>query len=280
MSQWRRVDLRYRLVATDIDGTLLNDSLEVSARTRSVLERLRRHGVDLVLSTARPPRAIGALYAELNLSTPVIAYNGALVYDPLHERPLFHHPIPRALAQQVVSAIRAEAPDLNIGLELADEWHVDFMDEPTRRWMAVGAGKPPIVGDVDEAIASSDRGVSKFYLIVDEPLRQRISAVLRRTGLIDQVAVTASGADMFEIMAAGVDKGAALRALATLRGVPRHQTLALGDGLNDIALLQEAGLGIAMGNAPAVVKQAARAVTGSNAEDGWAEAIEKYVIAG
>ncbi len=176
--------------------------------------------------------------------------------------------------------IRQVAPDLNIGLELADEWHVDFIDDVTQRWYSSRQyGIAPAVGDVDRAVATTERGVSKLYVVAPEQVRQGIVQVLADKGLRRRLSLTSSGEDMLEIMAAGVNKGAALHAVATLLGIPPAQVMALGDGLNDIPLLRQAGLGIAMANAPEPVRLAARIVAGPNTADGWASAVEKYVLA-
>lgn len=266
----------FRLIATDIDGTLLTDGRLVTPRTRAVLDELGRRGVRVVLSTARPPREIGALYEDLGLSDPVIAYNGALVYDPRGEAVLMHHPMPTATALAALAAIRAAAAGLNVGLEMADAWHVDRIDERLRRLLDAGIFRgAPMTGDLEGAIATG-RGVSKLYFAATDPVRAAVEEVLG--SLRGAVGLTSSASGFVEVHAAGVSKGAALRALAATLGIPMHETLALGDQENDIPALRVAGLGVAMGHAPAPVKAAAGAVTGTNADDGWAEAVERYVL--
>ncbi|HYF91032.1 MAG TPA: Cof-type HAD-IIB family hydrolase [Symbiobacteriaceae bacterium] len=266
--------MTYRLIATDIDGTLLNESHEVTPRTRQAVAELQRRGVTLVLTTARPPRAIRHIYDDLGLNGPVIAYNGALVYDPAHDRPLLHHPIHQEAALAIVAAIRAAAPELNLGLELMDEWHVDRVDEHLQWILDTNRVAAPIFGDVARAIETTRRKVSKIYFLAPAHVRRAVEERLP-----PGVSVTSSGMDFVEIHAAGVDKGAALRALGAILGIPREATLALGDGENDIPLLQAAGLSVAMGNAAETVRRAAGAVTEPNTAEGWARAIERYVLA-
>lgn len=271
--------MRYRLIATDIDGTLLNEHHEVTPRARGAIAELQRRGALVVLSTARPPRAVTPLYRELALSGPVIAYNGAMAYDPGRKTALFHHPIPKPLALQVLETIRTLAPELNVGLELADEWHVDRIDE--RLDASLRAGRiaiPPLTGNLEAKIASTPRGVSKIYFIAPPEVRAAAESRFATAGLAASLAITSSGSAFVEILAAGVSKGAALQSLASALGIPREQTLALGDEENDVPALQAAGLGIAMGNAPAAVKAAAGAIAGPNTMEGWAEAIRDYVL--
>lgn len=240
-----------------------------------VLRELERKGVTVVLSTARPPRSVHPLASELGLTGPVIAYNGALAFDLATRRTLFHHPIPRPTALQVLCMVRALSTRINVGLELADEWHVDRMDDHLRAYLAAGY-EPPTMGDVEHAITATNRGVSKIYFVASPEVRALAEERFAKAGL--NITVTSSGAGMVEIIAPGTNKGAALHGLARVLGIPTEQTLAVGDEENDIPALVTAGLGIAMGNAAPSVKAAARAVTASNAEDGWARAMEEYVL--
>jgi len=273
--------LRYRLILTDIDGTLLNQDREVTARTRAVMAELQRQSVRVVLSTARPPRTVRALYNSLGLSTPIICYNGALIYDPVTATSVAHHPIPKTVALAALATIRSIDPSLNVGLEMADEWHLDRIDDRVRAMDQAGLVPVlPFAGGLEQAIAHSTLGVSKLYFMAPNSVRVVFQERLALQGLERAVEVTSSGREFVEILAADVSKGAALRALAAILGIPSEQTVALGDEENDIPALLSAGLGIAMGNAPERVQRAAGVVTGSNTADGWAEAIERYVLAG
>jgi Cof subfamily protein (haloacid dehalogenase superfamily) len=273
----------FRLVFTDIDGTLLDDAKRLTPRTRQAVQRLAQQGIHLVLTTARPPRSIRALYAELGLKGPAIVHNGALILVPgvagTPDRILAHHPIPVQTALALVAAIRAVAPEYPIGFGHVDRWFVDWIGEHHRSYIQANPAHPPIVGPVEASIAALPDGVTKLYLRAPLATRRAIEAELQVRGLTSQVDVTSSGEDLIECMAAGVGKGAALRAVAAILGVPPAQTIALGDGENDIPLLAAAGLGVAMGNAVPALQAVAGATTLRNTEDGWATAIEQYVLA-
>lgn len=276
--------MRYRLLATDLDGTLLTEHREVSPRARAALAEFRQRGGLVVLSTARPPRATLDLYNELGLSGPMVTYNGALIYDPVRQMPLVHHPLERAVALGALAEIRAIDPGIVVGAELADEWHIDRISSRLRERIAAGRIREwPIEGPVEEAVGTTTRGISKLYFEVPPAVRGAIEGRFAAAGLA--LTVTSSGSEggglsFVEVLAPGVSKGAALRALCATLGVPREATVALGDEENDLSALAAAGLGIAMGNAPERVKAAAGAVTGPNSADGWAEAVEKYCLAG
>lgn len=270
-----------RLIVTDIDGTLLNRQGEVTPRVRAALAELERRGVAVVLSTARPPRTLLKLYADLSLRTPLIAYNGAMGYDMEAGRVLFHHALARPVAQTVFRVVTEIAPDLSIGLELADEWHVNRIDPQLAARIAAGIVEvAPTVSDLGEVLAATPREISKLYFWAPAEVRAEMESRLEQMGLDHQVSVTSSYPGFVEVMAAGVNKGAALRAMAAIMGVPADQVLALGDEENDIPALLAAGIGVAMGNASEQVKAAAGAIVGANTEDGWAEAVERYVLAG
>ena len=271
--------MHYRLIATDIDGTLLNERREVTPRTLAAVRALQRRSIPLVLTTARPSRSVQALYSELGLSGPFIAYNGALVYDPRADETLFHQPIPLAIAWRLMACVRAVSPSLTVGLEMPNGWYLDRIDPHLQAHIDAGLVESmPTLCDVERMLAEATHGVNKLYFVASDATRSAMEARFAAHGLHTHIEVTSSSADWVEISAVGVHKGAALQALATHWSIPLENTLALGDGENDIPALQMAGLGIAMGHAPETVRRAADVVTASNAEDGWAAAIERYVL--
>lgn len=267
--------MRYRLVATDIDGTLLNPDRVVGDSTRKAIAELQRRGIPVVLVTARPPAMITAIHRDLGLTSPIIASTGAVVYDPVHLRAVAHHPIPKQIALQVIAAIRSVDPTLNVGADLVDEWHVDRVDDRVQRRIA--GGMVPVTGGLEQTVPVSAKEVTALSFRVIEA-RPAVEAALSRAGLDRHLYITSAGG-IVDMVANGVNKGAALRALASIMGIPMEQTLALGDDENDIPLLQAAGLGVAMGNALDEVKGVADTVTGANSEDGWAAAIEQHIFA-
>jgi Cof subfamily protein (haloacid dehalogenase superfamily) len=271
---------RFRLVATDLDGTLLNDAKEVSPRNRATLARLLEHDISVVLCTGRPPRGARAIYDSLGLSTPLITYNGAVVYDAERNAPILHQPILPELAKRVLMAVRETDPDLNVGLEMADEWHLDYLDERITEHLRKTGAKWPILGDLETAVLRTSPGVSKIYFVSENEKRLRLDQILAAQGLRELVTLTSSGEGFIEVTAAGVNKGSALTRLAEMMGIGLEEIVAIGDEENDIPALQVCGFGIAMGTAREHVRQAASVVTGDCNHDGWAEAIEKYVLAG
>lgn len=266
--------MRYRLVATDIDGTLLNRDHLVPDSARQAIQRLQAGGVPVVLTTARPPAMIRPIHQDLGMTGPIIACTGALIFHPHTGETLAHRPMAKDLALAVVAAVRSVDPAINLAADLETEWHIDRIDDRVGRRIA--GGMVPLTGGLERTLPTSERDVTCLSFRVMEA-RPAIEEAIRRAGLDRQVHITSAGG-VVDIVAQGVHKGAALQALAAILGIPVAQTLAIGDDENDIPLLRAAGLGVAMGNAADEVKAVAGAVTRANWEDGWAAAMERYVF--
>jgi len=268
--------MAYRLVATDIDGTLLNPDKTASEATREAIAALRARSIPVVLVTGRPLAMALRVHQQLGLVGPVIACTGALLYDPHQSRVLAHRFIPREIALRAVAAIRRVAPTTSITADLEDEWHLDRIED--ERHYRLTGGMIPILGGVERTIPHSTREVTAISFR-PMSIRTQVEEAFQQDGLTEHLHTT-SASQVVDIIATGVNKGAALERLTGLLGIPLTETAALGDDENDLPLLQAAGLGIAMGNAPDSVKAVAAATTGPNTADGWAEAIWRHVLDG
>src|SRR5437016_1996065 len=118
-----------RLVAVDLDGTLLNDSKKVSDQTIAALECLPSRGVKLVIASARPPRSVRHIYAALGLDSWQINYNGALIWDEASKRVVFHQPMPGLRVREMVDLARDFFPEVLVSCEVLDRWFTDREDQ-------------------------------------------------------------------------------------------------------------------------------------------------------
>lgn len=261
-----------RLVATDLDGTLLRPDGRVSARTRRVLRRVRAAGIAVVLVTARPPATLRLLAREAGVSGLAICANGALVYDLDRDEVVRHHPLAGEAARRLVLALREAAP----GVCFAFVRGAGFACEPDYHAGArvVDHGEALLAAALlDDALVLCAEPATKLIARHPELDPDALLARVRALGL-DGFEATHSGAPFVEIAAAGVTKAWALAALCADLGVTSGEVVAFGDAPNDLPLLRWAGRGVAVANAHPAVLAAVAEVTDSNAADGVARTLE------
>lgn len=263
-----------RLIAIDVDGTLLNSAKQITALTAAALHAAREaHGVKVVLASARPPRSVRGFYESLRLDTPTINYNGALVYEPPSQRVLLHRPLPEAVARAAVELARRLAPDVLVSAEVLDHWYTDRVD-PAYATETARLFAPDVVGPLDRWL---NQEITKLLFLGPQAVMEEISAAMNRH-LAYQVSVVQTEENLLQVMHPTVGKAAALRTVAAHLHTQREDVLAIGDNANDIGMLQWASHSVAMGNAPQAVKAVAQHVTDSHDEDGAAKAIRRFVF--
>lgn len=264
---------RIRMIATDLDGTLLRDDGTISEYTKEILRRVRTVA-HVVLVTARPPRTARLMARVTGVSGPVICGNGALVYDVGAEEILAHRPITPHSAQALIRAIRAALPGASFAFELGNA----YGREATYRTLTGHDDRPEdtemLIGDALELCT-----VPVTKLIVRHPTHA-VPAILATVQAVADAGVVAthSGAPFVEISLAGVDKASALAALAAERGISAEEVLSFGDMPNDLPMLLWSGRGIAVANAHPDVLEAVEERTGSNNDDGVAQAVDRLVL--
>jgi len=262
---------RIRLVASDLDGTLLRSDDSVSERTLEALARTVEAGIRFVLVSARSPGWLAPEAARLGLDGIGICSNGAVVYDYEAGRVLIHRPLEPETARELVYGLRREAPGVVFGCERLS----GFVAEPAYRSLFRPSDSIPRA----DALAFVREPVTK--LVLQHPdLSQAELHALAGDFAGSQVEVSYSGAGLVEIAAAGVTKGSALAELCEELGIASSETIAFGDMVNDVSMLEWAGRGIAVANAHAEVLAVADEVTASNDEDGVALVLEQLLARG
>ena len=256
-----------RLVATDLDGTLLRSDGTISARTRETLARVQATGVIVVLVTARPPRTVRKIAAMAGISGLAICCNGALVYD-LAAHALVHHvPLVADTAAHLVRALRGVTP----GVQFAVETGATFGQEP--EYVSLHPVIPPDLPREADALTLVAGGVTK--LIAQHPTLPLPVLLQLAHGIAGNAAtVTHSGAAFVEISAAGVTKATTLAMLCAERGFAAGNVIAFGDMPNDLPMLVWAGQSYAVANAHADILAVANAIAPTNDADGVAVALD------
>jgi Cof subfamily protein (haloacid dehalogenase superfamily) len=268
------VAVRFRLVATDLDGTLLRADSTVSERTRAALRAIEEAGCRVVLVTGRPPR-IARLFAEAaGVSGPLVCCNGALVCDASGREVIRHSPIDGAAAAQLVASIREAVPGVCFAAEIATEYAREHAYAALAGAAAaaepIDSGAPSLYED---AVGFCGSPITKLLArhaeVSPEHLLEVVEAVLG-----DSAVATVSGGPFVEISAAGVHKAHALEALCVDLGIDASEVIAFGDMPNDLPMLRWAGRAVAVANAHPAVLAEVDEVTGSNEDDGVAQYLE------
>jgi len=268
--------MRIHLLAIDLDGTLLNSRKEITATTSAILRTAgRAHGLRIVLSSARPPRTVLPFYTLLDLDTPMINYNGALVFEPSSNRVLMHRPIPLATARRIVAVARRVFAGVLISAEVLDRWYTDHIDEAYVNAVG-GRAEPARVAPVDEWL---DTPVTKLLLLGPAGRLAEIRRALLRE-LPHQVTLSHDEPELIQITHATVSKVQALREVAAELGVARQEVMAIGDNVNDVGMLRWAGIGVAMENGAPEAIAAADMITDHHDADGAAKAVRRVILEG
>ncbi|MEU4227210.1 HAD family hydrolase [Nonomuraea sp. NPDC026600] len=257
-----------RIVATDLDGTLLDSTGTVSSRTRRALRRAREAGADIVFVTARPPRGVDPIAAMADVTGTAVCSNGAIVYDLGTREITSTYALDPAAARKLTETLREVLP----GVAFAVETGRQILVEPgyTRRVL-------PDLPYTREVLVACDEDEPIVKLLawsathaVDEMFAAAVAAV------DGEAEVTHSGGTgLLEISAPGVTKAGTLAGLCQERGVDPAEVVAFGDMPNDLAVLVFAGAGYAMANAHHMVMAAVERRTLSNDDHGVAAVLER-----
>ncbi|GAA2713821.1 HAD family hydrolase [Micromonospora olivasterospora] len=260
-----------RLVASDIDGTLLDDERTISPRTRDVLARLAARGTPVVLVTGRPIRWLELVYEQLTEPLPAICANGAVVYDPATDEVLRADPLAPDLLAEVARRLRAEVPGVSFAVEIVDSREMRHEAHYPLRWDADTDLIRAIESPEELHSAPAVKLLARAGEQDPDAFVQVVAGALR--GLAEATHSSYSG--LVEISAAGVTKAAGLAWYCARLGVDERDVLAFGDMPNDVPMLTWAGRGVAVANAHPAVLEIADEVTAANSEDGVAAYLEK-----
>lgn len=268
--------MKISLVAIDLDGTLLNSAKQITKTTAAILRAARQsHGVRIVLATARAPRNVMPFYMLLDLDTPMINYNGALVYDPPSRQVVMHRPIPFETAQRIITTARHMYPEVHVSAEVLDRWYTDRVSEAFLN-SSTPAYQPDLIAPIDQWLT---KPVTKL-LLLGVPDRLNALEEILAMDFTHQITMVHGEPELIQIMHATVSKVQALRVVAAEMKVKREQIMAIGDNANDAGMLKWAGVGVAMANAAPKALDAADLVTDHHDADGAAKAVRRVILRG
>ncbi len=259
-----------RLVAIDLDETLLLPDRTISPRAKRAIQAVREQGSEVVLATGRMFCAAEPYARELDLTGPLIAYQGSLVKS-VGDRSVWRHL--HLAADQLNQLLQwLEEEPVHINLYVDDELWVERMNATAERYAKYSRVAVKEVGRLSDL---SLEAATKVVAIGEPAVLSRLLPQAKER-LGDHMAVNRSYPHFLEFGHRQATKAQALAWLGEKLGIEPAAMLAIGDGENDLDMIEFAGIGVAMGNAPPAIQVAADFVTASNTEDGVALALEKY----
>lgn len=266
---------RIKLIMSDIDGTILDKNHQLDSHLIELMPLLKQCNIPFVLASARSPLGIAPISKELGITDcPIACYNGALI--SLGDKILSQYSIDKSELLLLHDFLKKEFPTVSINVYSGKDWLVNTIDE----WVEIEAtitGESPKVTSLADFIRDEKTLVHKLLLIDNTDTIQKLQKTLSSIDF-PQTDFYLSKDNYLEVTHNQVSKKQALLELANYYQLPLTSIMTLGDNYNDIPMIETAGLGIAMGNAPRDVKTCAKAVTDSNEQNGVSKAIKLHVL--
>jgi Cof subfamily protein (haloacid dehalogenase superfamily) len=261
-----------RLVISDVDGTLVTSDKVLTTASIDAVAALRNAGVAFAITSGRPPRGMAMLVDPLAVTTPISGFNGGLVVEPtmtvLRERC-----IPAEIVPSIIETLRSEG--LSVWCYQGIEWFVLDKDGPhVARETMTCQFEPTVRADFDGLVED----VAKIVGVSDDHDAVARATTAMRDEFADTVSATPSQPYYLDVTHPDANKGEVVTFLSGTLGIPIGQIATIGDMPNDVLMFAHVGLSIAMGNADGQVQRAARRVTLSNDDDGFAHAIREFVL--
>ncbi|MFQ3616715.1 MAG: Cof-type HAD-IIB family hydrolase [Cyanobacteriota bacterium] len=268
-----------RLLVVDLDGTVVGASNQISARVKQAVQAAQAQGIPVAIATGRMYQSARRFHADLGSTLPLMSYQGALIKDPADDTLHRHWHVPKVYAQQLLEFYEQPSvrEEVSVHFYINDQLYVREITAETEAYAERSSIEPIAVGDLRtllDADLTKILAQSSNVELIDnllEKLRQRYTPA--------ELYLTKSVDIFLEATHPAVNKGNAVRYLAeNILGLRSDQVMAIGDNFNDFEMLQYAGVGVAMGNAPEGVQAIANWVAPSVEEDGAAIAIEKFIL--
>jgi Cof subfamily protein (haloacid dehalogenase superfamily) len=263
---------KIRLLVSDIDGTLVPSDKILTPRTIQAINDVRDAGILFAVTSSRPPRGMRMYIEPLQLTTPMAGFNGGMIVDPDH-RVLEEWTINDDLIAKTIRSL--DDHEVSVWVYRGQEWYVRDIDGPHVRHEAEVCQFDPLeVTDFDWV---SD-GVAKIVGVSDDRDAMTRAQKELHAAIGADLSATNSQSYYLDVTCPQANKGAVVEYLANKLGVPTSEIATIGDAYNDVPMFERSGLSIAMGNAEAEVKASADEVTSSNEDEGFARAVEQFIL--
>ncbi len=264
-----------KLVAIDLDDTLLDSGLKISGPCIRNIQAARTQGVIVTLATGRMYSSALPYAMELQTDVPLITYQGALVKNSQTQKVLYYKPLTLDLAVETMEYFK------NAGVHyhtyFNDRLCLESLSKEGNDYAHLAGVKPLLVNNLIESCKSGQEAIKIMAVIRDQRLLLDLENDLKRQ-YGSSLNIIRSKPYFLEVMNPLANKADALRLVADYFGIQQEEVMAVGDSYNDLAMIKWAGIGVAMGNAREEVKNAADYVTSSNEEHGVAEALLRLVL--
>lgn len=263
-----------KLIASDLDDTLLDEKWELSPGNIKTIRTAVEQGIKFTLATGRMAVSTRRYARELGLDIPVITYHGALIEQALSGEVLYRKVVPVELAAEITDKLLSRG--IHTQIFLKDRVFTQKMNDYSHFYGKM-AGVKVEEGDILKILEKEPEGLEKILLIAEEERLKKTAEELKDE-YGDRLHFTSSKPYFFDMIEKSVNKGMALKALSEMMGIKSQEVMAVGDSLNDIEMLEYAGLGVAVDNAREEVKKVADYITASNKDEGVARAIQRFVL--
>jgi Cof subfamily protein (haloacid dehalogenase superfamily) len=260
------------LLLADVDGTLVTREKVLTERAKTAVATLRQAGIRFAITSGRPPRGMAMLIAPLGIDTPVAAFNGGLFVHP-DLTPIEERLLPGDIAREVVGMILDNK--LDAWLYAGSEWLVHWRDAPhVAREQKTVQFEPTVARDFGARI---DRAV-KIVGVSDDKVKIETCGRRVRERFGTKVSAALSQPYYLDVTNPRANKGSVVEALSRALGIHADEIATIGDMPNDVDMFRKSGFAIAMGNASHDVKDEADAVTSDCDNEGFAEAVERFIL--
>ena len=264
---------RIELIALDLDGTLIDKTLRIRPRVREAVAAAKARGVRGCIVTGRMFRAAVGFARTLEFDSPVICYQGAAIIDPNTDDVLQHKALDNETVRDLIARCKADGKHLQLFKN--DKYYVENENEFSNLYAGLSQSRPILTDSLLEEFVVSP---ATKAVVIDHPEQTTAYVKELEAAFAGRAYVTRSYPQFIELLHPQINKGDALGFVAAHLGIDLAAVMAVGDSWNDIPFLEAAGFAVAMGSAPAELRDVADAIVSDYAGDGVAQAIENYVL--